>query len=601
MSITFFPSRIFKRGNICHQGTKTPRISVLAFCYLLVSWCLGDDNFFVPRGKKTRLRRCGLLGALAGLLILASAQAASLTVTGTVTYKKTVYSRSSSQAESTVDAPVRQAIVKAFEGSAELPSSTTTNDSGAYSFTVNFSSAFTLKVYTARSSNAVEVRATDSGGAEGALYSADITATAVNTAGPHNKSISTSENSGAFNIFDQFMKGRDWFASKGYSFSRTVKALWPYSGGTQFSPEKFAVYVQNLSNDPDQFDDDVLLHEFGHMSMEEFSVDHSKGGQHDISGKYDIRLTWSEGVAHFVSSAIRDDSLHVDSTGAVNGGISTTSKFDLASPSSAAKGAENEWAVGHVLWNAWKNVSANTTLSAIAGFKNLPAAISDDPISLDTFNDLWTGASLAAYYSDRGMSYVNDDFAANSESSPFTISDPALYSKSNITFFPNGNKDYFSFTAAAGEHYDLLTENSANGALTTLNVYRGSLAQLVGTNSQRNGLPTDTTSYVFLNVQTAGTYIVQVVRFRSQTQNFGLAELSSSGTAGQYSKTAGRYGSYTFSMQKTQSATGNPSVTINAASSSSSSTPTSTSSGTTVTTASGGGGGGGGGGCFSPK
>lgn len=550
--------------------------------------------------EKTALSFRGRFPAAFALaLLLASFQnvlaATTLTVTGTVKYEKTRLTHPPEDLpEAVLNEPLKGATVKAFVGGVEKASAIT-SATGAFTMEVTFFTDYSLTVYASGSS--VDVRQIDAYGNEGATYSCQVAASG-NSAGPHDRIITRGENSGAFNIFTQFLRGREWSAARGYQFSRTLKALWPSPYGTQFDPPTFNFHIQHLTSpykDPDEFDDDVILHEFGHAFTEEFSKDDSAGGTHGIHDKLDLRLSWSEGVGHFISSAVRDSAWHIDSKGTTDAaGNSVADSFRIDDTSSFFTGSENEVAVAYVLWKAYKEVGGTEVLGTMSDFKTLPSAISSDPISMDTFRDLWPGASLDVIYGDRMMSYYADSASSNTHLAPFEIADPSYYQFPTLTFYPEGNKDYFSFVAAAGEIYDIETLDAKNGALTTLNVYRENLSTLVASNSQRNSLRTDTTSLVRLSVDTAGRYIVQALRFNSSTLNYGPA-------AYDYDLTAGRYGSYSFKITRTQAATfsssGSQAATGTTATTggSSTSTETASNSGTSAATAASGGGGGGGG------
>ena len=554
-----------------------------------------------------RLVSIMLIGAFSATV----AAAATVTATGTLTFAKRVNQRptagsngnnTTSTTYAEENRPVRQAIVKAFEGSTELASGTT-DENGIFSLPVTFNSAFNLVAYS--SGAGVLVQKLDASENNSGTYSV-VFASAVSSAGPHNATISIAQSSGAFNIYDQLVKGRDWLKARGYNFTHTLLGLWPTStsNGTRFSPSAFALYIQQASSssgDSDEWDDDIILHEFGHMAIEEFSVDHSKGGFHNVSGKYDMRLAWSEGVAHFISSAVRSDPINFDAVGE-SGGQLLIQPLDIAFPSTSAVQSTNEWAVANILWRAFQNLDthANLILTALASFKSLPAAIKDDPVSLDTFNDQWGGASLASYYTDRSMTYAVDAISGNTLTSPVFIADPTLYGLQKLSFYANGNYDFFKFSATAGDKFVLATANATNGALTQINVYLGSnLSFLVASNAQANGLQKDATSYIDFTAPNSAGYLVQVLRFTSGTKNYGLGEDTSVSTSGLYSKTVGRYGGYSFGLQKVSSFSGTKDSTFVSTANASSGTSTVTPAATTAATpAETGGGGGGGGGCW---
>jgi hypothetical protein len=72
-----------------------------------------------------------------------------------------------------------------------------------------------------------------------------------------------------------------------------------------------AIFVGGGASDPDEYDDAVLLHEFGHFYEEAYGRSDSPGGSHDGSPTIPA-LAWSEGFATFFSSLVRDSPLYID-------------------------------------------------------------------------------------------------------------------------------------------------------------------------------------------------------------------------------------------------------------------------------------------------
>lgn len=458
------------------------------------------------------------------------------TVTGTLTYSKTVYSSTGTTSTSTT--ALQGATVTATGGTSGTSYTATTGSDGSYSLDTGSDTSWSVIVQS--SGSGVIVGSDFSSSAITGVFSTSLTS-GFSTSTTISSTI-TGDNTAPFNIFVQLVKGVSWLTSQSLSTTRTVNCVYSSSQGTQFKPTEFYLIIQNTSTDPDGFDDDIILHEFGHWIAEELSKDSSNGGAHSITQKIDLRLSWSEGLAHYLSSAIRGSSAHQDfSTSGVN-------SFDIASPGTA-KGSEVELAVANALWQASNNGSNHSTvLSALTSFKSSLStkSFASDPISMDTFYDMWSGSSLATIYSGLGMSYNTDDLASNTSSSPSSISNTVNFSKSSLTFFSDGDKDYFSFPGVSGDVFAISTSDTTNGALTSLKIYKGSVgaSTLVSSNDQASGLSTDTTSSMTLNISDAATYIAEVSRFNSTTQNFGL------GSNDGYSKTVGRYGGYTFNLNQ---------------------------------------------------
>ena len=471
---------------------------------------------------------------------------ASVTVTGTINYDKRVYTHPSTNLAETVTATAlagaKVEVSDLFNG---ILGTGFTNTNGVYSITVDFNSAnsnsFTIKVNSSNSS--VEVGTNVLNGSITGIYSNTV-ASNQTSAGTYNLEISETNNSGAYNIYMQLDKGRQWFEGKGKSFTKTINAVWPTSSGTFFDVGQNTVYLLGVTGgnfDPDEFDDDVILHEFGHLAMEAFSIDHSAGGSHSLTATTDLRLAWSEGVATWISCAIRGDAVYKDSTGSKDSSNKTINNpYDHTAPRDASKESGNEAAITYVLWNAASGASDQSIIDVVSSFKSLPSSLEGEQISMDTFNDLWTTTDLSSFYTNRSMSYNTDSLNVFNISSPRSVSASETFS--DLTFFPGGNSDYFTFSAQAGGTYTFETSKARNGALTKIDLYKDSIStdSLVQSNSQKNGSVSDTTSKLSFKSENNSTYFLEVSRFNSSTRNYGVAPST-------YTKTVGRYGTYDLS------------------------------------------------------
>ena len=120
---------------------------------------------------------------------------------------------------------------------------------------------------------------------------------------------------GAFNILDVYTSGAQFVQSFSGSYPPAVTAFWKGGNhyGTYFctvvDPSCIfgeGIYVLNYGGDTDEFDDDVLWHEYGHFIAAKYSKDDSPGGFHYLgSNDLDLRLSWSEGWGDFFPGAVK--------------------------------------------------------------------------------------------------------------------------------------------------------------------------------------------------------------------------------------------------------------------------------------------------------
>jgi hypothetical protein len=173
--------------------------------------------------------------------------------------------------------------------------------------------------------------------------------------------------SGAFNILEMVQRSNDTLQAADPSIvPPTINIFWsslntPRSGNvrdglvgtTYFNYLNNTAYILGDRNvDSDEFDDSVIVHEYGHLLASRFSRDDSPGAAHGVGDMLDPRVAWSEGWANFFSSAVRNDEFFRDSVG-VSG--SNLLKYDLEDnvPPGDNPGYWSEASVGTFLWDLY--------------------------------------------------------------------------------------------------------------------------------------------------------------------------------------------------------------------------------------------------------
>ncbi len=119
---------------------------------------------------------------------------------------------------------------------------------------------------------------------------------------------------GAFNIFDCLVEGTKKVKELSGSIPPLLTVNWQkgIAAATRYKNNN-VIELNGSVDDPDEYDDAVILHEYGHFIMDKFSYSKSPGViHHSNDTNQDIRLSWSEGWATFFSSLLRNNSLYVD-------------------------------------------------------------------------------------------------------------------------------------------------------------------------------------------------------------------------------------------------------------------------------------------------
>jgi hypothetical protein len=102
----------------------------------------------------------------------------------------------------------------------------------------------------------------------------------------------------------------------------------------------------------DEYDDSVIIHEYGHHTQESFSKDNSLGGIHFLNQASYPALGFSEGFANFFAGAVDSFPIYIDSFGLAFGfGLAFTINLEGGRAASSVRGIRNEETVGEILWD----------------------------------------------------------------------------------------------------------------------------------------------------------------------------------------------------------------------------------------------------------
>jgi hypothetical protein len=184
----------------------------------------------------------------------------------------------------------------------------------------------------------------------------------------------------AFNIFDAGVVGAtfakrltgtipphvDWFWTSGEKGSCTGNvSCYQRSANT--------ISVLSIPADRDEYDDLVLLHQYGHFLLSHYARSESPGGPHSVLSQVDPRVAWAEGGATFFGNAAKGTSLYIDTTAAGVGARLDIESLATAIPLGTSDGTQtgniSEAVVAAVLWDLLDATNeARDTLS-------MPAAV----------------------------------------------------------------------------------------------------------------------------------------------------------------------------------------------------------------------------------
>ena len=438
----------------------------------------------------------------------------SASVTGTVSYEDRLYGAHGFTGD-TAYKTLRYAMVDLVDYKGAVIATTATDANGNYSLQGKGGGLYVrvLAQTTATAGAAISINspAGDTFAITQALQSGDAGDVTLDIPVSLNNRIA-----GVFNMLDVYTNAALFVTSLSTHPLPEMKVYWQAAAsnyGTYFCPSAYrggscpqgkGIYIvggNSSGGDTDEYDDDVLMHEYGHYLETTLGIRDSPGGTHFLTDNdEDLRLSWSEGWGGFFPDALKSwlkaqdperlssvaslpVSYYVDTYGSV-AGIS----INMAAPdawlcpggSDCFDYSTNEVSVAKVLSGLRQAFGMQAIWDVMSGYMAHGTSL---PASLETLWDGWLqqcapGAAdlqqLQTIFGERQIfyredAYESDDTIASARvlavcaAAPCTTEQHYLY-RSNFT----GDADLFSVTLDAGTAYEIETLGLSNGADTYL-------------------------------------------------------------------------------------------------------------------------------------
>jgi VWFA-related protein len=290
-----------------------------------------------------------------------------VTISGNIRYENRIFNETATgDVNATEYKPVRFAdfeIIRASDNTTALGSGQS-DENGNYTCEANVRSGeqIFLRCFSRQDNSDYKIAVKDTNGNDHFKDSEQISASQDNLT--INLDITeASAKGGAFNIFDCLVKG----ASKVKELSGLTPPLIAVKWEKGTAPGTYydgvaIIYLNGSVSDPDEYDDAVILHEYGHFIAKKYSYDRSPGGGHQrIDTNQDIRLSWSEGWAACFSGIVRNSPAYIDKTknSILFYSIETLDDTEKGSLVSYAQGQDTEIAVSSILWDIFDNPSGD--------------------------------------------------------------------------------------------------------------------------------------------------------------------------------------------------------------------------------------------------
>ncbi|MFL0800845.1 MAG: hypothetical protein K6L80_10380 [Agarilytica sp.] len=382
-----------------------------AIATLLLVGCYGDDDD----------QSCGQGGL------------DNVTLSGEITYDFVTHNDNGSLNYNDIERrAIRGATVELLDRNGNVSDTTTTNESGAYSFSAPSNTALRTRVKAELRQNgtpAWNIRITDN--TEGdALYTMEgslaCTTTSDQVRDLHAGSGWTGSEYGSarvaapFAILDSVYQALQLLVDTDPDIQLSpVELRWSTRnravsgsasqgniGTSSYNGENIHI-LGDADNDTDEFDRSIIQHEFAHYLEDTISRSDTIGGRHSQITRTDMRVSFSEGLANAFTAIASGSGIYEDSLGTEqSGGF----RISLESNSIANFGWYSENSTGLIVYDIYDSTNdGDDTLSL--GFTPIYDAL--------TSSDYRTGIALTSIYSF--TSALRDNVSSNAQSELTTL------------------------------------------------------------------------------------------------------------------------------------------------------------------------------------
>lgn len=273
--------------------------------------------------------------------------------------------------------PVRFAMAEVLDAATSevLKADLMTSESGSLSFELANDVSFKVRVYANSKGNGVSqwgLRIVNNGGSAATgnypLYSLDSGAISVGaitksiemraTSGWSGAGYTSTRSAAPFAILDSMITASLYALSGRNNLSfDPVDVYWSTQNsednvGTSFFSGEYIMVLGDADADTDEYDESIIIHEWGHYFQSIASRDDSIGGPHGSGDLLDMRVAFSEGWANALSGLAAGIDRYQDSGGSQQGGgFSLSLENALTESQGAVKGWYSEDSVQTVIFD----------------------------------------------------------------------------------------------------------------------------------------------------------------------------------------------------------------------------------------------------------
>ncbi|SFV65122.1 hypothetical protein MNB_SV-12-1646 [hydrothermal vent metagenome] len=392
--------------------------------------------------------------------------------------------------------PAKQVVVKAIDGSGRVVSTTTTDNNGDYSLTnLPKDTEIKIRVYAKLEKSGIggwSVKVVDNtnGDSQYVIEGTLVTTGNVSTRRNLNASIRTRE-AAPFAILGSVYQAMEKVISVDSSVTfPSLVVNWSKNNvasgsGTEselrdgqiitshFNGENSLYILGDANSDTDEYDNHIIIHEWGHYFESKFSRADSIGGSHTNGDRLDIRVAFGEGWGNAWSAIATDDTNYFDTMGSrqANGW-----SMNIEGEAHSSRGWYSETSIQEILYDLYDSHndgsdrvslgfkpiydiltgSQKTTPAFTSIFSFIKGLKDENPLHSDEIDTLLSGENISTIDDIYGSSQHNlySDMQQGSVGNLCTSTEYGIGNKLN-------NHKYMRFSIAQSGSYRVKVEQKS--------------------------------------------------------------------------------------------------------------------------------------------
>ncbi len=155
---------------------------------------------------------------------------------------------------------------------------------------------------------------------------------------------------------------------------------------SNYDGERNLWILGDANSDTDEYDDHIIIHEWGHYFEDQFSRTDSIGGPHGPGEALDIRLAFGEGWGNALSGIVTDDPFYFDTSGY---GQSTGWYMDLEAGAQKHAGWFSEGSVQRILYDLYDKTNESHDKTSL-GFEPIYKAMVNGEKNTKAFTSIFS-------------------------------------------------------------------------------------------------------------------------------------------------------------------------------------------------------------------